>query len=216
MLRKARENAIKSNFTNTQFISAKITSIALPDSSADVIISNCVINLVPEAEKPQVFREIFRVLKPGGRLAVSDILAKKRFTDEMKRDIALYVGCLAGASLKEEYERWMKETGFEDALVVDSGTDLMVYLTAGEDGEGEGKTSGCCDGNQNIEKKNESISCCGTATRVQVKAGCGGAEETAGGVVQDLKSLKDKYAGLDLNEWAGEFWSSVPWYSVAD
>ncbi|ORY04563.1 ubiE/COQ5 methyltransferase, partial [Clohesyomyces aquaticus] len=132
MLQKARLNASKSNITNVTFLEGKISSLPLPSSSTDVIISNCVINLVPESEKPTVFREIFRVLKPGGRLAVSDILAKKRFTDEMRRDVALYVGCMAGASLKEEYEQWMREAGFGDVMVVDSGADLKIYMTAGE------------------------------------------------------------------------------------
>jgi arsenite methyltransferase len=105
MLIKARLNASKTQTTNNiSFIHSHIASIPLPASSADVIISNCVINLVPDNEKHVVFREMHRLLKPGGRVAVSDILTKKPLTEEMKRNVALYVGCVAGASSREEYE----------------------------------------------------------------------------------------------------------------
>lgn len=113
MLSRARLNASKSGITNVQFVFSPITSMALPSASADVIISNCVINLVPAPEKHLVFAEMFRVLKPGGRVAVSDVLAKKELTDAMRSDVALWVGCVSGASMVAEYEAWLKKAGFE-------------------------------------------------------------------------------------------------------
>jgi len=113
MLALARKNAEKSNTTNVKFILADITSIPLEDESADCIISNCVINLLEPEKKKVCFGECFRLLKEGGRLAVSDILAKKVFTEELRRDLGLYVGCVSGASLVGEYEGWLREVGFE-------------------------------------------------------------------------------------------------------
>jgi arsenite methyltransferase len=113
MLTRARKNQAKSpEASNVSFIRAKITSIPLEDGIADCIISNCVINLVPECEKPTVFREIARLLTSGGRVAVSDILARKPLPNGLRESVALYVGCVAGASTKEDYEHWLKEAGF--------------------------------------------------------------------------------------------------------
>ncbi|KAL2264558.1 hypothetical protein VTJ83DRAFT_7068 [Remersonia thermophila] len=127
--------------SHISFVKSNITSIDLPSETADCIISNCVINLVPDAEKPAVFREMHRLLKPGGRVAVSDILAKKPLSEELKRDVALYVGCVAGASQVAEYERWLGEAGFQDVMIVDTHADLNVYLETNEDGERKGL---CC------------------------------------------------------------------------
>lgn len=113
MLSRAEKNASKASITNVKFVLAPITKIPLESESADCIISNCVINLLAPNEKPVCFREVYRLLKPCGRLAVSDILAKKEFTPELKRDMGLYVGCISGASLVSEYEGWLKEVGFE-------------------------------------------------------------------------------------------------------
>ncbi|KAJ4305987.1 hypothetical protein N0V88_000778 [Collariella sp. IMI 366227] len=101
--------------SHISFLKANITSIPFPDASADCLISNCVINLVPTADKPAVFREMYRLLKPGGRVAVSDILAKKELPEDLRRDVALYVGCVAGASEVREYEEWLKGCGFDAA-----------------------------------------------------------------------------------------------------
>jgi len=113
MLARARLNASKTNITNVKFIESVITKIDLPTDTSDCVISNCVINLVPKADKHLVFEEIYRVLKPGGRVAVSDILARKPFPPNLEKDLALYVGCISGASLVEEYERYLKDAGFE-------------------------------------------------------------------------------------------------------
>lgn len=113
MLARARDNHAKSGGAeNVSFVEGQITSIPIEDGIADCIISNCVINLVPEAEKPAVFAEMARLLKPGGRVAISDILAKKSLPKELRDSVAAYVGCVAGCSLKEEYERLLTENGF--------------------------------------------------------------------------------------------------------
>lgn len=143
------------SYHNTQLIQphlpqvkSNITSIPLSDSTANIIISNCVINLVPDAQKPLVFTEIFRLLAPGGRVSISDILAKKALPKEIREDTGLYIGCVSGASELGEYEKWMKEAGFSgkwteyivygglrgilmlvhvDIVVVNTDKDLNVY-----------------------------------------------------------------------------------------
>lgn len=113
MLELARQNARKAHVSNASFIEAFITSIPLPSSNSDCIISNCVVNLVPEVEKIIVFQEMFRLLKPGGRVAISDILARRELPVHIKKDLSLYVGCIAGASQVCDYERYLKEAGFQ-------------------------------------------------------------------------------------------------------
>jgi arsenite methyltransferase len=115
MVARARQNAIKSSITNVRFVESPITLVDLPSYIADCVISNCVINLVPLQEKHLVFEEVFRLLKPGGRVAVSDILAKKEFPPDLQQDMSLYVGCISGASMVEEYEKWLKAAGFKGA-----------------------------------------------------------------------------------------------------
>jgi arsenite methyltransferase len=110
MLAKARRNAEKGGFQNVEFRLGEIERLPVADNSIDVIISNCVINLSPEKE--QVFKEAFRVLKPGGRLAVSDIVATAELPEAAKGDLALYTGCMARASLVEDLERMLTESCF--------------------------------------------------------------------------------------------------------
>ena len=117
MLDRATRNASTSHITNVKFVLAPITSIPLPSSSTDCIISNCVINLLTNSEKPICLAEVYRLLKPGGRLAVSDILAKKEFPEALQKDLGLYVGCISGASLVGEYEGWLRDAGFQGVCV---------------------------------------------------------------------------------------------------
>lgn len=112
MLARANKNRDHAKLDNAVFMKSSITDIDLPDSCADCIISNCVINLVPECDKPTVFKEMFRLLKPGGRVAISDILARKTMPKYIQRDIALYVGCIAGASQVEQYNKYLLDAGF--------------------------------------------------------------------------------------------------------
>lgn len=110
MVDKARSNAVKGGYTNVEFRSGQIEALPVGDDTIDVIISNCVINLSPE--KGRVFAEAFRVLKPGGRLAISDVVATAELPDEVRRDLALYTGCMAGASTIGELEQMMGAAGF--------------------------------------------------------------------------------------------------------
>ncbi|ERF71661.1 hypothetical protein EPUS_00650 [Endocarpon pusillum Z07020] len=127
MLERANKNKEEAGAENVLFVKSPITKIDLTNECADCIISNCVVNLVPEHEKQLVFNETFRLLKPGGRLAISDILLKKELPDELKKSMALYVGCISGASRVNEYEEYLRNAGFRDILIVDNKHDLNVY-----------------------------------------------------------------------------------------
>lgn len=112
MISKARQNAEKSGCTNVEFRLGEIENLPVADETVGVIISNCVINLSPD--KPRVFSEAFRVLKQGGRLAISDIVALKPFTEEMKQNLALYSACVTGATSQEEIIHMLTKQGFVD------------------------------------------------------------------------------------------------------
>jgi ubiquinone/menaquinone biosynthesis C-methylase UbiE len=112
MLERANKNKAKAQAHNVSFIESNITEIALPDATADCIISNCVVNLVPEEEKQLAFNEMVRISKSGGRVAISDLLVKKDLSEELKANMALYVGCVAGASKVHDYETYLRRAGF--------------------------------------------------------------------------------------------------------
>jgi len=112
MLELARRNAAVAGATNVEFLEGDIEAIPLPDESIDVIISNCVINL--SGDKRQVLREAFRVLKPGGRFAVSDVVVRGDIPPVVRRSMELWVGCVAGALEEREFESLLREVGFED------------------------------------------------------------------------------------------------------
>jgi SAM-dependent methyltransferase len=111
MLALARENQHKAGVSNVEFLKGEIEQIPLPDASVDVIISNCVINLA--ADKRKVLAEAFRVLKPGGRFAVSDVVVRGELPAAVRRSMELWVGCIAGALEEAEYQRLLGEAGFE-------------------------------------------------------------------------------------------------------
>lgn len=115
MISKARNNAKKGGYSNTEFRLGVIEQLPVADATIDVIISNCVINLSPEKEK--VFNEAFRVLKPGGRLAISDIVAIAEFPDEYKNDISLICGCMSGASSIEVLQTFLHNAGFSEIKI---------------------------------------------------------------------------------------------------
>jgi arsenite methyltransferase len=125
MIDRARANAAQGGYTNVEFHLSTIDKIPLPDASADCVISNCVLNLAPD--KPAVFREIARVLKPGGRLAVSDIALKHALPEAVANSVAAYVGCIAGAIRIDEYRNGLLAAGFQHVEIVDSGRDLNAY-----------------------------------------------------------------------------------------
>lgn len=117
MLRRARDNAAAGGYANVEFRLGEIESLPVADASVDVVISNCVINLSPD--KPRVFAEALRVLKPGGRMVVSDLMLTRPLPAEVRESVAAYVGCVAGAPLKDEYLRMTREAGFRDVTIVE-------------------------------------------------------------------------------------------------
>ena len=117
MVDKARENAREGNYHNVEFRLGEIENLPVADNSTDIVISNCVINLSPN--KPRVFKEVFRVLKLGGRLMVSDIVLSKELPSFIKDSVAAYVGCISGAMMKNEYLDTIESAGFIDIKVVD-------------------------------------------------------------------------------------------------
>jgi SAM-dependent methyltransferase len=155
MLELARRNAAHGNkgmpFTNVEFHQATIDKLPLPERSVDCVISNCVINLAPD--KPAVFREVVRVLKPGGRLAVSDIALKKPLPPEIGNDLMAYVGCIAGAISIELYREQLFAAGFAEVDVIDTGTDLNAYAKLEN-------LSGCCSSSENVALPVVSSSTC--------------------------------------------------------
>jgi arsenite methyltransferase len=152
MIELARRNAIKAGGgkppANVEFYLATIDDLPLPADSVDCVVSNCVINLA--ADKHAVFREMARVLKPGGRVAISDIALKKPMPPEVGQDILAYVGCVAGAIPIAEYKRGLIDAGFSAVEIVDTQADLSIYSKI----EGQSvcctpqaePQSGCCSG----------------------------------------------------------------------
>jgi arsenite methyltransferase len=128
MLRKARQNAKKAGYTNVEFRRGEIEKLPVENTSVDVVISNCVINLSPDKKK--VFEETFRVLRSGGRLAVSDIVLLKDLPEKIKNSVEAYVGCISGAILKDRYLKLIKDAGFTDIIITDESSyqiDVVIH-----------------------------------------------------------------------------------------
>jgi SAM-dependent methyltransferase len=153
MIERARSNAAKQRLANVAFHLASIDRLPLADDSVDCLISNCVINLAPD--KPAVFREMFRVLKPGGRVAVSDIALKRPLPDELAQSVLAYVGCVAGALLIEDYRRQVAEAGFTAVQVMDAGKDLNAYAQVANQ-------AGCCSPAVEAGSPRVADLCCGS------------------------------------------------------
>lgn len=117
MIDKARENALKGDYENVEFRLGEIENLPVADNTVDLIISNCVINLSPD--KKRVYEEAFRVLKPGGRITVSDIVLPKELPDSLKENVRAYTGCVSGALLKEDYLRIIEEVGFKEKNILE-------------------------------------------------------------------------------------------------
>ncbi len=136
MIRKARENAAKLNYTNVEFIYSEIESIALPDETADVVISNCVMNLVPD--KTKAFSETYRILKRGGHFSISDIVIEGELPAGLRNAAEMYAGCVTGAMQKEDYLAVIEHVGFKQptiqkskAIIIPEGI-LKNFLTHSE------------------------------------------------------------------------------------
>jgi len=192
MIELARRNTAHANnggpLTNVEFHLANIDKLPLDDNSVDCVISNCVINLA--TDKPAVFREIARVLKPGGRLAVSDIALRKQLPAELGSDLMAYVGCISGAILVDAYRRGLLDAGFSKVEIVDSGVDLNVYAKVENQ-------SGCCGPVQIDRKKDEA------QTEPGASSGCCTPQvQTIGSEVDDHQRLVDLLRKYDVNEYA--------------
>jgi arsenite methyltransferase len=206
MIELARRNAARhlqaGGIDNIEFHLATIDKLPLEESTVDCVISNCVINLAPD--KKAVFREIARVLKPGGRVAVSDIALKQPLPGEVGRDIAAYVGCNAGANTIDDYRQGLIEAGFKEVLIVDSKVDLNAYALV----EGQ---SGCCSTatEEIVNDSSKSVptgsSCCAPPSSesvANVSSCCAPAEaidQTGGGLHNSLSDLLARY---NVNEYA--------------
>lgn len=124
MIEKARENAKRNVMKNVEFRLGEIENLPLADNSVDAVISNCVINL--SADKTRVFQEIYRVLKPGGRISISDIALLKKLPEKIREDITAYIGCVAGALFIDDYKKIIEEAGFKKAKVSAKGLSLYT------------------------------------------------------------------------------------------
>lgn len=134
MLERARDNARKNGYKNIEFRLGEIENLPVADNSVDTVISNCVINLSPD--KPRVFKEAFRVIKPGGRMMISDIVLLKPLPKAIAKSIEAYVGCIAGAELKERYLEKIRVAGFTNVHVVDESVfplDCVIDNPAAKD-----------------------------------------------------------------------------------
>ncbi|MEQ9453112.1 MAG: arsenite methyltransferase [Phycisphaeraceae bacterium] len=182
MINLAQQNALKGPggepYANTEFILGSIDRLPLPDRTADVVISNCVINLAPD--KNAVFREVFRVLKPGGRIAISDIALKHDLPDELAHNAAALVGCIAGAIPITDFEQGLKDAGFDQVAIIDAQADLTAYAKV--DGQ-----AACCTPSP-VEATSSSLpiaesSCCTPAKPMH-------------------RDLADLFAKYDVNHYA--------------
>ena len=211
MIALAQRNAAKhlggQSGRNVEFHLASIDNIPLADNTADCVISNCVINLAPD--KQAVFREIARILKPGGRLAVSDIALKKPLPDELGQDIMAYVGCIAGAIPIEDYRRGLIAAGFSQVEVLDTGADLNAYAKVENQ-------AACCSPpaalSQNLPVIQTATGCCSAPVEEAATGCCSAPVETATGccsapveeaATSDLhKRLLDLLQRYNVNDYA--------------
>ena len=213
--RKAAAKGVKGKpYANVEFHLATIDKLPLPDGSVDCVISNCVINLAPD--KKAVFREIARVLKPGGRLAVSDIALKKPLPAELAQDVTAYVGCIAGAIAIEDYRQGLIEAGFAEVAVVDSGKDLNAYAKAENQSaccspamETVAEETSCCSTPR--EKLTPKTSCCGTSPKATASSCCGSTpkSESRGG-----PALHNRMTDLLKRYNVNDFAASVKVYAL--
>ena len=177
MIDRARRGAREAGLENVEFYLAEIESLPLPSAHVDCVVSNCVLNLVPD--KQRAFAEIYRVLKPGGRLAISDIVLKRPLPEEISTNLLAYIGCVAGAIRIETYRHLLAEAGFRDIMIVDSGADLAAYAAV--------ESQGCC--------------CAGSPETIGLPAAAPAAGDSGQGhaIHDELTELLQRY---DVNEFA--------------
>lgn len=202
MIERAKANAARQGVKNVEFLLATIDQLPLRDATVDCLVSNCVINLAPD--KGAVFREMFRVLKSGGRVAVSDIALKRPLPRDLSESVAAYIGCIAGAVSIADYEKLLRAAGFSGVQIVDTHKDLNVYSKVENQ-------SGCCS-----PAMDEPSACCSPEARplnitdeewIAASQGCCGAESGGRAVHAGLAELIAQY---DVNDYA----ASVQVYAV--
>lgn len=202
MIELARRNAAKrleeGSLDNVEFHQATIDHLPLADASVDCIISNCVINLAPD--KSAVFREMARVLKSGGRLAISDIALKRPLPPELGQDIMAYVGCIAGAIPIEEYQRGLQEAGFAHVEIIDSHSDLNAYAKVENQ-------SGCCSPAVVEQTATES-----KRLPLATSSGCCAPSSTVTGESEMHERLADLLRRYNVNDYA----ASVKVFAVTE
>lgn len=193
MVELARGNAEKQGVQNVEFYLAEIENMPLESGSVDCVISNCVLNLVPD--KDQALAEIFRILKPGGRVAISDIVLKKPLPEAIRDSKAGWVSCISGAISFDDNREGLEGAGFLDIEIQDSNSDLNAYR--------EGGGAGCC---ATDVVESAASSCCGPsdpAPKEEVSSCCGPQTETD---ITEEEAYHDQMAGLldefDFNEFA--------------
>ena len=130
MIDRARENAVKNDIDNVEFRLGEIEHLPVADGTVDVVISNCVVNLSPD--KPQVFSEVYRALKPGGRMMISDIVQLKPLPEAILKSVEAYVGCIAGASMKQDYVSMIQAAGFRDIEILSEKTFDAALPSSGD------------------------------------------------------------------------------------
>eukprot|EP01089_Gocevia_fonbrunei_P019066 TRINITY_DN6618_c0_g1_i1.p1 TRINITY_DN6618_c0_g1~~TRINITY_DN6618_c0_g1_i1.p1 ORF type:complete len:337 (+),score=65.22 TRINITY_DN6618_c0_g1_i1:140-1150(+) len=226
MIELAQKNKSE-RYPNVEFVLGDIENLPIESNTVDCVISNCVINLVPNKEK--AFQEIFRILKPGGRVAISDLCLKKELPQEMKH-VEMLIGCIAGAVLTADYQKMILEAGFQDLDIVDSQADLaQAYSqlvpspnscneTTAAPKQEEAKSgccsstvqqkekeskSGCCSSTVQQEEKESKTGCCTSKlATVQGFTCCASAESQSPTVTEALLLMVSKYP---INDYAGSY-----------
>jgi SAM-dependent methyltransferase len=219
MISLARRNAEQGGYENVKFHLAEIEAMPLRDDSADCVISNCVLNLCPD--KDAALAEIFRILKPGGRLAISDIALKRELPEAIRREVAAWTGCIAGAMSIDENRAKLLKAGFSEVEIIDSKADLNAYrdgghaaccgpdseadMSGGKAAASEAGAAGCCGGggdDNEVTPEPAASSCCGGGDGAD---GGDGAiegksnEEVASKFHQSMDALLDEF---DVNDYA--------------
>ncbi len=193
MISLARKNAVKGGYENVKFYLAEIEHMPLPDNSVDCVISNCVLNLC--ADKDVALKEVFRILKPGGRFAISDIALRKELPEAIEKEVAAWTGCIAGALSVDQNREALLGAGFSQIDIQDAHSDLNAYK--------EGGLAACC-GPEVETEKSAGGSCCSTA-----EPDCCAPEETAKTDDQVASeyhnTMSDLLDEFDVNEYAGSF-----------
>ncbi len=214
MISLARKNAAKGGYENVKFYLGEIEAMPLPDNSVDCVISNCVLNLC--TDKDAALREIHRVLKPGGRLAVSDIALKQALPADVAKEVAAWTGCIAGAMTIDENREKLNTAGFDQVDIQDAGSDLNAYRDGGSAaccGPESVDMSGCsepapapeatsCCAPAKPEPAPKETSCCGPATETESVPAEEAVAKDAGEEKAFHKTMGDLLDTFDVNAYA--------------